>query len=100
MTELSEIQKLVNKELKEANKKYPLFHSDHEAYAVILEELEETEENIEAMRYCSAAMWCGIKRNKSVKNNVEALKKLALETAAEAIQVAAMCDKALIGREK
>lgn len=49
MTELSDIQKLVDKELEEANKKYPLFHSDHEAYAVIKEEIEECEEDIRKM---------------------------------------------------
>lgn len=99
MTELSKIQELVDEELKEANKKYPLFSSDHEAYAVIMEELEETEENVNSMGYCATAMWAGVKRNKSVKNNIEGLKDLALKTAAEAIQVAAMCDKFMMNKD-
>lgn len=100
MTELSKIQALVDEELKEANEKYPLFHSYHEAYAVILEELEETEENVKAMGYCIQAMWDYVKRDKKPRKSVENLKKFALNTAAEAIQVAAMCDKVLLKEEQ
>lgn len=35
------IEELIQKELKEANNKNPMFSSDHEAYAVIKEEVEE-----------------------------------------------------------
>nr|DAG76634.1 MAG TPA: hypothetical protein [Caudoviricetes sp.] len=100
MTELSKIQALVDEELKEANEKYPLFHSYHEAYAVILEELEETEENVKAMGYCIQAMWDYVKRDKEPRKSVENLKNFALNTAAEAIQVAAMCDKVLLKEEQ
>ena len=41
MTEMKKIEELVQQELKEANEIHPAFASDHEAYAVILEELEE-----------------------------------------------------------
>ncbi len=99
MTELSKIQALAYEELKEANKKYPLFHSDHEAYAVIMEELEETEENVKAMGYCIQGMWNYVKRDKKPRKSVENLKNFALKTAAEAIQVAAMCDKFLMTKD-
>lgn len=99
MTELSKIQELADEELKEANKKYPQFSSDHEAYAVILEELEETEENVKAMRYCMEVMWCCVKRDKEPRKSVEDLKRFALRAAAEAIQVAAMCDKVLMTKD-
>ncbi len=36
-----EVFKLVEKELESANRKFPLFNSSHEAYAVIKEELDE-----------------------------------------------------------
>lgn len=100
MTELSDIQKLVNEELKEANKKYPLFHSDHEAYAVIKEEIEECEEDIRKMEMVLSYFWSNTKRDKNSDNLIEGMKKIAMHAAAEAIQVAAMCDKTLIGREK
>lgn len=96
MTELSKIQALADEELKEANEKYPQFSSDHEAYAVILEELEETEENMKAMRYWLETIWKCIRKNSDIKQYVEVLKECALNTAAEAIQVAAMCDKAVM----
>lgn len=99
MTELSKIQELAYEELKEANEKNPLFHSDHEAYAVILEELEETEENVKAMGYCIQTMWDYVKRDKKPRKSVENLKNFALNTAAEAIQVAAMCDKFLMTKD-
>lgn len=99
MTELSKIQALAYEELKEANEKNPLFHSDHEAYAVILEELEETEENVKAMGYCIQAMWDYVKKDKKPRKSVEKLKNFALKTAAEAIQVAAMCDKFLMTKD-
>ncbi len=99
MTELSKIQALADEELKEANEKNPLFHSDHEAYAVIMEELEETEENVKAMGYCIQGMWNYVKRDKKPRKSVENLKNFALNTAAEAIQVAAMCDKFLMTKD-
>ena len=96
MTELSDIQKLVDKELEEANKKYPLFHSDHEAYAVI----KECEEDIRKMEMVLSYFWSNTKRDKNSDNLIEGMKKISMHAAAEAIQVAAMCDKASIGREK
>lgn len=99
MTELSKIQALVDEELKEANKKYPLFSSDHEAYAVILEELEESEENVKEMKYWLDTIWQCIRKNGDIKQFVEILKRSALETAAEAIQIAAMCDKAMMTKD-
>lgn len=100
MTETEEIQRLVNEELKEANKKYPLFHSDHEAYAVIKEEVEECEDDMREMQMVLSYFWNRVKRDKNSDDIIQGIKKIAMHAAAEAIQVAAMCDKALIGREK
>ncbi len=63
---LHEIADLMIKECKRATKKFGPFNSDHEGYAVILEELDE--------------LWTEIKDKKS---NAEKLRK-------EAIQVGAM----------
>lgn len=93
MTELSKIQALADEELKEANKKYPQFSSDHEAYAVILEEFEECSEEVSGMSLRIAKMWEKIRDNDEIESTMTAIKYHALHAAAEAIQVAAMCDK-------
>ena len=37
----SDVENLVQKELESANQRFPMFRSDHEGAAVILEEIEE-----------------------------------------------------------
>ena len=37
----NDVRALVDKELDAANERFPQFHSAHEGYAVILEEVEE-----------------------------------------------------------
>ena len=41
-----DVEKLVQKELKSANQRFPMFRSDHEGAAVILEEIEEAQEDM------------------------------------------------------
>jgi len=65
----------VLEELNRANTKYPLFFSEHEGYAIILEEIDE--------------LWDEVK-----KKNPDRLKMRA-----EAVQVAAMAIKFLISME-
>ena len=47
---IAEVEELVQKELESANQKFPMFRSDHEGAAVIFEEIEETESEIEGAR--------------------------------------------------
>ena len=42
----SDVEKLVQKELEFANRKFPMFRSDHEGAAVIFEEIEETKDEL------------------------------------------------------
>jgi hypothetical protein len=91
-----EILCAVATELTSANEKHPPFASLHEAYAVIKEELEEAECELEKACDCLECAWECIKQD----NAEDALKHLgwlrirAKHLAMEACQVAAMCDKA------
>ena len=94
------IQRLAVEELARANEQHPLFASDHEAYAVVLEELEETKHEVEAMD-----AWLDMFK-KSVFNDFEDNKDMmirkvrsaAVLCAAEAVQVIAMCDKRMMSK--
>ena len=94
MTE--KVKELVDLELKSANEKFPPFHSEHEGYAVILEEVEELECEIELIHRDLRVMWQYIKNGDIagvLPHTVENVSKFAIYAACEAIQVAAMCKK-------
>lgn len=85
------IRNLVEIELSAANERFPQFHSAHEGYAVILEEVEECEGEFDAMQYCLNCLWRQTKCN--VPTELKELQNAAVRLACEAIQVAAMCRK-------
>ena len=86
-----DVRALVEKELAAANERFPQFHSAHEGYAVILEEVEECEGEFDAMQYCLNCLWRQTKCN--VPTEPKELQNAAVRLACEAIQVAAMCRK-------
>lgn len=101
------IEKLINEELQNANKKFPLFSSWHEAYAVILEEVEEADEQTSVM--CTLyldRLWQDIRAKASTEadrfEDIGIVRGHAVRAIEELIQVAAMCDKAVmsLGEEK
>lgn len=101
------IEKLINEELQNANKKFPLFSSWHEAYAVILEEVEEADEETNVM--CTLyldRLWRDIRAKASSEadriEDIGIVRGHAVRAIEELIQVAAMCDKAAmsLGEEK
>lgn len=93
MTDKKEIEKLIAAELAEANEKYPLFHSPHEAFAVLLEECDELEDATTAIKHNIEDMWERVKADGGTNNIRESIRYWAIDAAREAIQVAAMCDK-------
>lgn len=96
MTDTKVLEKLAEQELRQANSKFPQFHSLHEGYAVIKEEVEEAEEAIKDANFELTAIWGDIKANYHEHwGSIKALKGYALSAAAEAIQVAAMAQKML-----
>lgn len=98
---LIEIDRLADEELERANKVYPLFASDHEGYAVIQEEIDEVIEQNEAAMDCKDLMWEAIKADypEGVKNQVKEMRNHLAYSAAELIQVIAMCDKFVKSQE-
>ena len=92
----NDVEALVGKELISANGQFPLFSSVHETYAVLKEEVEETQD---ALMYTEMALdkfWVGVKENLSqewMESSIADVRENALQTAIEAIQVAAACDK-------
>lgn len=95
MTGVNEINRLVKKELEEANKVHPMFQSNHEAYAVILEEVEETQDAMDGAKVHLKQFWDGVRNDCNYKDEIAILRGYAIEVAREAIQVAAMCTKAI-----
>ncbi|MCM1330435.1 MAG: hypothetical protein NC253_13455, partial [Ruminococcus sp.] len=90
-----DVEALVQKELKAANKKFPLFNSVHEGYAVLLEETEELESESASVKYDMLCLWNAVKGNNSeaAEATVSHTYERAVNAAVEAIQVAAMCEK-------
>ena len=93
MTNRKEIERLVDIELAEANERYPLFHSPHEAYAVLLEEVEELEYEANWVKGLLDVMWREVKADEDILQTANDIHKRAVMLVQEAIQVAAMCKK-------
>lgn len=92
----NEIEILARKELESANEKFPLFHSSHEGFAVLLEEAEELAEESDEIEKIMNSWWLYIRRDEDIdvqKKRVDRIRSHAVNAALEAIQVIAMCDK-------
>lgn len=92
---ISKLPALVNEELAAANAVNGLFHSLHEGYAVLLEEVEEAAQEMEAVQRLTQAAWEGVKLDSAanVYYHAKDAEKRAVYLAAEAIQAAAMARK-------
>lgn len=73
------------------------FHSPHEAYGVIAEELMEARTEMSCLTGAEAALLRVIHRNdpELYRNSLIEARKAAMNAAAELVQVAAMCNKAI-----
>lgn len=71
----------------------PLFHSDHEGYAVLLEEVEEAKTELKYLEQDLQDAWASIKADNPPYKEIEQLKRRAKMLAAEAVQVVAVTDK-------
>ena len=96
---LNKVNVLADEELKMANEQYPLFASDHEGAAVLLEEIEEAEDEMERIKSAYDILWRSIKHDMMSIRELEPLRKHATLCAAECIQVVAMCEKMKMSEE-
>ncbi len=97
---IAEVRELVDKEYGRASVKFgSRNNSDHESYAVLLEELEEAHAECGAAHDVLRYFWDLVKRNGSDEEKYKICNKLeacALLAACEFIQVAAMAQKAAL----
>ena len=89
------IRALVDKELAAANKQFPQFHSAHEGYAVIQEEVDELKEDMDRINCRIASLRARVRFNNSCEELASRIFDDAVNAACEAVQVAAMCKKFL-----
>ena len=95
---LAEVRAEMLNELNRAEMKYGRKHnSPHEAYGVLKEEYEEAIEEAESLYNSINAFWEKVKHDQCADLELEDIRKNAIHLAAEAIQTAAMAEKALRG---
>lgn len=94
------VKELVEEEYIRASEKFGAKHNSmHEAYAVILEEIEEAKLEVGLVDEFIKKYWEATKHNapQMGKNKIQNLYEYALNAACKYIQVAAMAHKALQG---
>lgn len=95
----AELIRLADMKLEAAKEKHGLNHSDHESYAVLLKEVEETRREMKRVEVWLASLWENIKIDVSPEENRKSFAGIydySISLAAEAVQCAAMARKGLI----
>jgi hypothetical protein len=89
-----EIKNLVKEEIKSARTKFAPFNSSHEGYAVILEEIEEAEAELELLRGYFNDLWKEIKEDNEYRQGlvISSLRSTYPHLIKEFIQVGAMIE--------
>ena len=91
----NQVRDLVKIELSAANERFPQFHSAHEGWAVIQEEVDELKEDMDRINGRITSLRARVRFNNSCEEIVSRIFDDAINAACEAIQVAAMCKKFL-----
>lgn len=91
----NQVRELVEVELAAANERFPQFHSQHEGYAVIQEEVDELKEDMDRINGRITSLRARVRFNNSCEEIVSRIFDDAINAACEAVQVAAMCKKFL-----
>jgi hypothetical protein len=85
----------VQKELDDANKKFPPMHSDHEGYAILLEEYEELVHEVQNAGYHLRLGWDFTKKGNPVEiqKELRKMRTFLRKSYKELVQTAAMVEK-------
>ena len=96
------IEELAEMEKQDANRKFPLFHSMHEGYGVLLEEVREAEDELISTKVNLSTLWAHVRENNAGRALEFAgrAREHALDLAVEAVQVAAMAQKFIDSAKK
>ena len=97
------VSALVDKEYEWAAKSHGgVAASPHEGYALIKEEVEEADQEMERLKKKLGFLWLNVKNDAEdmVQRNFEDMKSMAIAGACELIQVAAIADKGVEGIRK
>ena len=88
------IEQAICHELRNIVKKYgPTYASEHEGYAVLLEEVEEACETANYMQDALKRLWTSIRQNEFSNFELSQIYNYAIGLAEEAVQVAAVCER-------
>ena len=97
---IEEVKECVEREYGRAGEKFGLTnHSDHESYAIILEEIQEAEQEILHFKENLSHFWYFVKNDYVPADKISECKEMqrrALLGACELIQVSAMAKKAAL----
>lgn len=102
MTETrKEAEKIIAKALAEANEEHELFHSLHEGYAVLHEEVDEAEYEMRRIENLLVNLWVSVKQDDAecAVDIAARIKSRAIDAIAELAQVGAMAEKIIISEE-
>lgn len=99
----SDVCALVDEEYSRASKQWgPEAASGHEGYALIKEELEEAQLDMEALEQQLGHFWSEVKADefRTQQHYLSKIKNISIHAACELIQVAAMAEKTLVWAKK
>lgn len=98
---LLEVQTSEIMEYNRATEKFgPANNSNHESYAIILEEFEEAQNEARMFEWNLRSFWDAVRANTMTKCQLQQMQHIAEKAAAEWIQVAAMCYKATVKKSE
>lgn len=77
----------VENELQIASKKFPDYHSFHEGYAVLKEEIEELDEQFDKLKLCLNEHWIQIRHNDEQEDHINCMIEVCNLIYKELVQV-------------